>query len=455
MSGLVANGVDALAGDKVAGASEERNKLGKSWGDWPPLAADPVDSLMQTQKGWSSFDGDASQMAMISQIREDQGRCTADVYGLQLRVRTLEERLLHVCRDADRAALAGRVPMLVSGPPPQPTVLVRSGSMPSFRGGPRLAARGDASAQQGDVAKDWSSEVLGLSTRIDKLEAAHSNATASLRQALDAAVLGIARVGRDLAEERKDREKLGAFSGRLGVDSAFGLPGGAMDRIIAALRTDIAVLVGDEATKVQSQLNSRIQLLVAEIRGSFQRSAAAGGRRREPGCEAGAAGSPAAAAAAAETRALHEWLPADADGDLVATKTTLAHLRVFDSMLVTGVTPEQLLSRPTVKFVHRTVVAIKHATGFPQGVLEDWPEPAEAKIDFINRVWECVASTLGLAGVEFDAGDVLRCTNRQRTRRLLQLLAIAAVKERGLQPERALMLPPTTASAAPSDVSAR
>lgn len=80
-----------------------------------------------------------------------------------------------------------------------------------------------------------------------------------------------------------------------------------------------------------------------------------------------------------------------------------------------------------------------------QGILEDWPEPLDAKLDFVKRVWDSISTTLCLQDTDFKAVDVLHCTNRQRTRRLLQLLAIAAAKERGLQRHtpRPLLMPPS------------
>merc|ERR1740121_2682265 len=136
------------------------------------------------------------------------------------------------------------------------------------------------------------------------------------------------------------------------------------------------------------------------------------------------------------TRSLREWLPQDSDGSVAATTAMLMHLGVFDNMdriVPGGGLPDQLVRVPTTRFVHRAVIAMKHATGYPPGIVEDWPELQEAKLDFVTKVWSCVRESLNLQDEPFDAEGVLKCTNRKGARRLLQLVAIAASRERGHQ----------------------
>jgi len=249
--------------------------------------------------------------------------------------------------------------------------------------------------------------------KLKDLEEAHHLAVTKLEAALDAARTGIARLTRELHWEREDRKKVLSDVKSLSQDL------GILDTVAKQLRSEMKTAIAHESAKQQRASDSRMQLVIAELRGGTE---AFGALENIP---------MKSSATVPWEGPSKEWLPKDADGDLESTRSMLMHLHVFERMAVGGSTPDDLLSRPTFRCLHRVVVAMKQATGYPPGILEDWPGPAEAKVDFVRKVWNWVAATLGLQGTEFNAQDVLHCTNRKKTRRLLQLLAIAASKERG------------------------
>eukprot|EP00443_Scrippsiella_acuminata_P043842 CAMPEP_0115176100 /NCGR_PEP_ID=MMETSP0270-20121206/4699_1 /TAXON_ID=71861 /ORGANISM="Scrippsiella trochoidea, Strain CCMP3099" /LENGTH=577 /DNA_ID=CAMNT_0002588997 /DNA_START=115 /DNA_END=1848 /DNA_ORIENTATION=+ len=247
--------------------------------------------------------------------------------------------------------------------------------------------------------------------KLQELEESHYLAVTKLEAALAAARRNIARLVRELHWEREDRKQVLSDVHSLAQDL------GILGRVAKELRSEMKAAIAQESAKQQRAIDSRMQLVIAELQG---------------GTEASIGLEPASINLSTTPEgSLTDWLAKHADGDIESTKSMLMHLCVFEHMAVGGSTPNDLLSRPTIRFLHRVVVAIKHATGYPPGILEDWPGPAEAKVDFIRKVWDSVATTLGLEGTEFKAQDVLHCTNRKQTRRLLQLLAIAASKERG------------------------
>mmetsp|Transcript_138467 Transcript_138467/g.359853 ORF Transcript_138467/g.359853 Transcript_138467/m.359853 type:complete len:587 (-) Transcript_138467:325-2085(-) len=269
------------------------------------------------------------------------------------------------------------------------------------------------------ISVDAPQDGPAFAQKLQNLEESHNDAVTKLDAALDAARTGIARLARELHWEKEERKRVLSDVNALAKDLGNRVVGPTLDKVAKELRSEMNTVIGLESAKLQRAIDSRVQLVIAELRG---------------GTEAGVGLEISPINLSANTvcgRSLKEWLPENADGDVESTKSMLMHLRVFEHMAVGGSTPDDLVSRPTTRFLHRVVVAIKHATGYPQGILEDWPGPAEAKVDFVRKVWDSVATTLGLQGMEFNAQDVLRCTNRKQTRRLLQLLAIAASKERG------------------------
>jgi hypothetical protein len=93
-------------------------------------------------------------------------------------------------------------------------------------------------------------------------------------------------------------------------------------------------------------------------------------------------------------------------------------------------TPQELLARPPPKFVHDVAVLVGKATGFLPGLSEHWPEPREEKVDLLQHIADSCASALGLDTIDFDPSDVLKGKEVEKTLRLLQLLGIAASREK-------------------------
>jgi len=124
------------------------------------------------------------------------------------------------------------------------------------------------------------------------------------------------------------------------------------------------------------------------------------------------------------------------DGDISTTISMLFQLGVTQELADLAPASgrsglEVLLARPTFRFVHRVVLAVSQKTGFPRGITVVWPSMEEGKLEVIGQVWSAVVDALSLEDVEFCAADVLRCTRRERTRRFLQLLLVAAKQHNG------------------------
>lgn len=490
--------------------SPDRSPERKQWkGITPSSATTMLCSSRQGESSRSFSDGllwerldSPPHIDVVRQLKEQQGRCSADVAALEARVISFEQHVLAASERMEQAAISCRVPILVGEQPlmrrvaisrshfttqtarPEPDVFealrTHFEEIDEIRAQEVLAISKrlrDLAEQQSslmtrlEVAPDMSalskrladleavhstlttkpeilSELSSLSKRLADLEALQSDPVAKpsrgappdgsafaqqfrileesqlevvtkLEAALDAARTGIARVARELHWEKEERKRVLSDVNSLAQDLGNRVVGPTLDKATKDLKSELNASMAVEAAKLQRAIDSRVQLVIAELRG---------GTEANLGPETGPINLSANTVCG---RSLKEWLPENADGDIESTKSMLMHLRVFEHMAVGGSTPDDLVSRPTTRFLHRVVVAIKHATGYPQGILEDWPGPAEAKVDFVRKVWDSVATTLGLQGMDFNAQDVLRCTNRKQTRRLLQLLAIAASKERG------------------------
>lgn len=400
----------------------------------------------------ASCDGplsDRGEDITLKAWREEQLQTRAEVGALQARCAQLDDRLAEALLRIESASLACRVPLLV-GDAPQLRRLPRrvseaaaaafaeelavhamvcSASRPSTEAlgpppGPPPIVPGhplpDPVDAEALAAVTLHSEFKALREKLQEVKSAHDSYATKLDAALDATRTGIAGLARDLHYDKQARKKVFSDLQALAHNVGQQVVNPALESATRQLQAELRRFVQQEVSKVQGAIDSRMQLFFAELRGKVQRHA---GELEKEG------GAPYVDAVVGR-RCLSDWLPESSDGDINATKQMLMQLRVFEHMAAAGSTPDDLVSRPTTRFLHRVVVAIKHATGYPSGILEDWPGPAEAKVDFVERVWENVSRTLGLQDMEFSAQDVLRCTNRKQTRRLLQLLAIAASKER-------------------------
>lgn len=384
------------------------------------------DTMLRDQFQWGSpplsLDG---QEDPIAAIHQRQVRCFADVAALGIRCSALERDLEAVSSRTDlvAAAVSTRAPMLVASRPACPPAAAHLASVcaavPSsckqvssaFRiGEPNLDTLGERVDELACLQTDG---LKVLRRRMDEIEGKYKVSVNKLEAALDAARTGIAGLARDLHYDKEARKKVYGDLTMLAQDIGKAVVGPAMLEAEKNLRAKTLQIVNDAANKMKVSIDSRFQLMIAELRGE----ATVGCERLQATCPT-------------KGKSLSDWLPEAVDGDVAATKHMLMQLKVFEHMAVGGSTPDDFVSRPTTRFLHRVVVAIKHATGYPIGILEDWPGPAEAKVDFVQRVWDSVSNTLGLQDLEFKAQDVLRCTNRRQTRRLLQLLSLAALQER-------------------------
>lgn len=356
---------------------------------------------------------------------------SAAIAALHARIVSCEQQLMTATKQVEFAAASSRVPMLMAEAPKMTRLLAGAvGSAATEK--PAQAAEKPAAAApipawitQGTTASFGAEqtggeigtvigreEVAAFFKRLSDLEEAQFDQYDVAREAIDATRAGMEHLARELQAERLARREMQAE-----IDALAAL-GPSFDRFKKSLTSELITMVKESIENVNVDIHSRVQLLILELRSQLHC-----GRS-----EALVASSVKAASS------LRDWLPQDRDGNVAATTSMLMHMGVFDNMdliVPGGGLPHQLVARPNTRFVHRTVIAIKHTTGYPQGILENWPEPYDAKLDFINKVWASVADTLGLHELEFDAEGVLRCTNRKGTRRLLQLLAIAAARERG------------------------
>eukprot|EP00446_Apocalathium_sp_SHHI-4_P012068 CAMPEP_0177200210 /NCGR_PEP_ID=MMETSP0367-20130122/26098_1 /TAXON_ID=447022 ORGANISM="Scrippsiella hangoei-like, Strain SHHI-4" /NCGR_SAMPLE_ID=MMETSP0367 /ASSEMBLY_ACC=CAM_ASM_000362 /LENGTH=516 /DNA_ID=CAMNT_0018648635 /DNA_START=64 /DNA_END=1614 /DNA_ORIENTATION=+ len=397
---------------------------------------------------------------LVKAVRDEQLQCRADVATLQARCSSLERQLQAAVDRIDRSAAACRVPMLVGSQPEMRRLLPGPGWLASMRvGGSACSASAPAPSgtpppDAADVAllsaprmlaaqptqdllvlcskvealeKTLSTDVEMLKVKVVEVQGNYSGSIAKLDAALDAARTGIAGLARDLHYDKEARKKVYSDMSVLAKDVGKQVVGPALKRTELELRAESQKFIHEEVAKLQVAVDSRCQLVLAELRGSVAQKPA---RQLEFGPRDKEESAPPEIESSGPKTLAH-WLPENTDGDVQSCKQMLVQLRVFEHMAVGGSTPDDLVSRPTTRFLHRVVVAIKHATGYPQGILEDWPRPDEAKVDFVQKVWDSVSQTLSLQDLEFRAQDVLRCTNRKQTRRLLQLLAIAASKERG------------------------
>lgn len=350
----------------------------------------------------------------MRKLKEVQDNSLAGIAALHARLVACEQQLVSASKQADLAAASSRVPMLIAEQPRMPQLVAQP--MVADTSSEAAPATPMAGASQ-DGTLIGRQEVAAFFKRLSDLEETQADEFDALHDANNATRTGMERLARDLQIERAERREMQAHMQHLA-----GL-GPSFERFQKDLKSELAELIRESAANVKVDVSSRSQLVMVELRGELQRASVASSptdSTTEP----------------ATTVSLREWLPQDSDGNVAATTSMLKHLGVFDNMDLLapgGGLPEQLVARPNTRFVHRAVISIKHSTGYPQGVLENWPEPHEAKLDFINKVWSSIVVTLNLHDTDFDAEGVLKCTDRKGTRRLLQLLAIAASMERGQQ----------------------
>ncbi|CAE8602012.1 unnamed protein product, partial [Polarella glacialis] len=125
---------------------------------------------------------------------------------------------------------------------------------------------------------------------------------------------------------------------------------------------------------------------------------------------------------------LREYEPHELQDSPESTEAVLGQLIRWEGLIgKTKKTASELLARPPPKFILDVTVAIKAATGFPPDLEDNWPEAREERLARFAYVSEAVSGALGVS-IDFDAVDVLKGKEVQKTLLLLQLLALAAVR---------------------------
>jgi len=162
----------------------------------------------------------------------------------------------------------------------------------------------------------------------------------------------------------------------------------------------------------------------AELDETTSAASAAQGARSQVG------GASAGGQVPREERPVSEWTAEDADDSVQGTEIALGQLVQLDQLNKKR-SPQELLSRPPPKFVHDVALLVSTSTGYLRGLSEDWPEAREGKLDVLQGIADAVQSSLGLPSLEFNPSDVLKGKEVPKTLKLLQLLAIAASREKG------------------------
>lgn len=89
---------------------------------------------------------------------------------------------------------------------------------------------------------------------------------------------------------------------------------------------------------------------------------------------------------------------------------------------------QELLSRPPPKFVLDVALGLKAATGWPPGLVGEWPEARDERLAVFRFMADAASSALGCT-VDFDPEQVLKGKDVPKTLRLLQLLAVGAARQ--------------------------
>lgn len=123
---------------------------------------------------------------------------------------------------------------------------------------------------------------------------------------------------------------------------------------------------------------------------------------------------------------LCEYEPHEVQDTPVTTETLLRQLIRWEGLVgKTKKSASDLLARPPPKFIHDVAVAMKRVTGFPPCLEENWPDNREDRLVRFEQMREAVCNAFGIH-VDFDGVDVLKGKEVSKTLRLMQLLAVAA-----------------------------
>jgi len=142
---------------------------------------------------------------------------------------------------------------------------------------------------------------------------------------------------------------------------------------------------------------------------------------------------------------LHEYGPEDISDTPETTAVLLGKLIQLEALGGKNKKPLDLLTRPPPKFVLDVTWEVKKTTGFPASVENDWPDEREGKLARLQDIADAVGSALSVPVDFFDPADVLKGKSVPKTLRLMQLLAIAAGRQK---PEKAEESPDRPATGA-------
>jgi len=150
-------------------------------------------------------------------------------------------------------------------------------------------------------------------------------------------------------------------------------------------------------------------------------------------------------ASPAAAKPIELWTAEDADCSVEGTLAALTRYQVHFSLAMSAEELREKILRPTPQFVWRVACAVHEATGFLPRLPSEWPTSKEEKLDLFWHIRVRVSGRLGLNPVDVSPLEVMHCRNREKTRWLLQLLAIAAAKE-AIDAKFGLLRVPRTAS---------
>lgn len=306
-----------------------------------------------------------------------------------------------------------------------------------------------------DVAEVWhevrklseleANDVKAISMNIEDLRKMHSLKSNQLDAALDATRKDVLKLTRECQLGQDDR-RLDTM-GPISDDTSCRLMDPAVRSAMQDLKAHIERMFATEMKSFERTLDDRIKGALHLTRRSKQldsdqtlgalrgripardvaRHSAAQAKQVLPASPGDSDGE--ARISAAVNTVLAGWTPETVFGDVNATKVMLMHFGIFAQIRISGV-PDDLVTRPTFRFVHSVIQVLIITMGYPWAHVADVPELREEKICFLEDAWKEICTTFGIQDRSFNADDVLRCMKRGQTRRLLQLVVLAASKEK-------------------------
>mmetsp|Transcript_25891 Transcript_25891/g.56254 ORF Transcript_25891/g.56254 Transcript_25891/m.56254 type:complete len:339 (-) Transcript_25891:66-1082(-) len=119
----------------------------------------------------------------------------------------------------------------------------------------------------------------------------------------------------------------------------------------------------------------------------------------------------------------------DADSTVQGTLSMLERSGALPHLCYSGEELARQLARPTPQLVHRVAVAIGEVSNFLASIPSDWPDDYETKLDLFWEIRIQVSFMLRLRPLDVVPLDILGCRKRDKTRWLIQLMCVAAIRE--------------------------